>query len=544
MRRARLLGAVAAALLASLILFWNLGGYALWNYDEARHAEVAREIFSATDVRGWVVPSLNGRPYYDKPILFYWLVSAAYGVGGVDELSARAVPAIAALVTVLATYAWAAGVWGTAPALAAAAVLVTAGEFAALGRYANLDMLLTLWITLGLFAVYRWSERAERGASLVPAAVCAALGTLTKGLVAPVLVAGIGLAYLAVSGRLGLLRRARLARATLAFVAVAGPWHFAAGLIDGNYLWELFARHHFERYFEATRDHLHAAPFYYYLPMLILCFLPWSVMLPVTVVRTFARARRGDPERFCACWVLGILVFFSLASGKLGTYILPALPALALLTGRCIAGIVGREALAPVERRLLAAGIATAATLFIVAAPVLVGLSARIYDSAWMQTSFLALAVIPVGLLLAAFLRRGWLHATPVALAGGMTITLLLFYTWGAPAISAVRSEASLAARIAAVDGTEPRPLVVAYSVRTPSLLFYLRQPVREVEYAPALTRVLSKHPLVYVVTSPKHVPALLASGALYAWHTGAHRVLYASTPAPPNGSAPPHGSP
>jgi len=544
MQRARHVGAVAAAaLVATLILFWNLGGYALWDPDEGRHAEVARELYSARDFRGRVVPSLNFRPYYDKPILFYWLVSAAYALGGVNELSARVVSATAALVTVLGTYAFAAAVWGAGPALAAAVVLVTAGEFAALGRYANLDMLLTLWITLGLFSVYRWAALVERGASLVPAAVFAALGALTKGLVAPALVAGVGLGYLAVTGRLGLLRRGRLGRAALAFVAVAGPWYLTAGLIDSEYLHELFVRHHFQRYFQEAR-YLHPGPIYYYVPMLLLCFLPWSVLLPVTAARTLQRERRGDPERFCVCWVLGVLVFFSLASGKLGTYILPALPPLALLTGRAVAAVAAREALSPLERRLLAGGITAAAVLFLVAAPVLMVLSARIYGGAWMTTSVLAAVLLPVGALLVILVRQGRYHLAPVTLAAGFAGGLLVFYTWGAPAISAVRSEAPLAAAIAAAtdEGAATAP-VVAYSVRTPSLLFYLRRPVREVDHPPVLTRILSKHPLVYVVTSPKHVPTVLASGTLFPWHTDGRHVLYASTPAPQNGGGPTHGS-
>jgi 4-amino-4-deoxy-L-arabinose transferase-like glycosyltransferase len=543
MHRARSVGAAAeAALLTVFILFWNLGGYALWDPDEARHAEVAREVFSARDLRGRVVPSLNFRPYYDKPILFYWLVSAAYAVRGVDEFSARAVSATAALATVLATYAWAVRVWGAGPALAAAAVLVTAGEFAALGRYANLDMLLTLWITLGLLSVYRFAERAGRGVSLVPAAVFAALGALTKGLVAPVLIAGIGLGHLAAGRRLRLLGQARLGRAALAFLAVAGPWYLAAGLADRDYLQELFVRHHLQRYLQDA-DYLHPGPLYYYLPMLVLCFLPWSLLLPLTVVRTLTAARRGDPERFCVCWVLGVLVFFSTASGKLGTYILPALPPLALLTGRAVAGIVARDALSPLERRLLAGGIAVAATLFLIAAPVLFVLSARIYDGAWMTTSLRAALLIPAGALLAVLLRQHRYHLAPVALAGGMAAGLLVFYTWGAPAVSAVRSEAPLAAAIAAADGGTTAP-VVAYSVRTPSLLFYLRRPVREIDHPPVLTRILSRHRRVYVVTSPKHVPTMLASGTLFPWHTGGRHVLYASAPAPATGGGPSHGRP
>jgi 4-amino-4-deoxy-L-arabinose transferase-like glycosyltransferase len=544
MQRARLVGAAAtAALVAMFILFWNLGGYALWDPDEARHAEVARELFAASDFRGRMVPSLNFRPYYDKPILFYWLTSAAYAVGGVNELSARIVSAAAALVTVLGAYAWAAGVWGARAALAAAVVLVTAGEFAALGRYANLDMLLTLWITLGLFSVHRWAGRAEGGASLVPAAIFAALGTLTKGLVAPVLIGGVGFSYLAVTRRLRLLRHARLGRAALAFVAVAGPWYIAAGLTDRDYLHELFVRHHFQRYFQEAR-YLHPGPIYYYVPMLLLCFLPWSLLLPITAVRTLVRERRGDAERFCVCWVLGVLVFFSTASGKLGTYILPALPPLALLTGRAVAGIAGREALSPLERRLLTGGIAAVAALFFIAAPVLMALSARIYGGAWMTTSLLAAVLLPFGALLVMLLRRQSLHLTPVTVAAGITTALLVFYTWGAPAISAVRSEAPLAAAIAAADGDDGRAPVVAYSVRTPSLLFYLQRRVREIDHAPVLKRILSKHPMVYVVTSPKHVPTVLESGTLFPWHTGGRHVLYASAPAPQNGGGPAHGIP
>ena len=101
-------GAVAACLVAGLILSCNLGGYALWDPDEGRHAEIAREIFTASNLRGWIVPSLNAEPYYHRPILFYWLVSGAYALGGVHELAARAVPAAAALGTVLSVYLFAA----------------------------------------------------------------------------------------------------------------------------------------------------------------------------------------------------------------------------------------------------------------------------------------------------------------------------------------------------------------------------------------------------------------------------------------------------
>lgn len=531
-------GAAAATILGGLILFWNLDGYALWDPDEARHAEVAREVFTAAGWRSWIVPSLNFRPYYDKPILFYWIVSAAYAVGGVNELAARAVPAGAALIVILAIYLWAARAWNPRAGFAAAAVLATAGEFVALGRYANLDMLFTLWITLGLLAVHRWTRRAEAGATLTAAAVYAALGMLTKGLAAAVLIGGISLSYLAVTHQLPLLRHARLLRSAVGFFLVAGPWYLTVAVVDPDYLHEFFFRHHYQRFFEDVR-YLHPGPVYYYLPMLLLCMFPWSVLLPATVRGTLGRERRGRTELFCACWALGIIVFFSLARGKLGTYILPALPPLALLTGRYVDDLLGRRNLPALERRLVAGGIIVAAVACVVAAPVLAALSARIYNGAWIKTSLLATVMIPVGIVLLVFLRRGWHHATPIPLAAGIAGGFLVFYTWAGPSISAVRSEAPLAAAIAhgaARDRSAVAP-IVAYSVRTPSLLFYLQRPVHEIDRPKRLERILAEHPLVFVVTSPKHVPIVAAAGTLFPWYTEARHVLYATQPPrPPDG--------
>jgi 4-amino-4-deoxy-L-arabinose transferase-like glycosyltransferase len=527
-------GAGVAAL-ALLLLFWNLGGYALWDPDEARHAEIAREVHGSTTWRGWLVPSLNFRPYHDKPILFYWLAAATYAAAGVSEAAARAVPAVAAFVTVMAVYVWAAGVWGVGAAAAAALTLLTAGEFIGLGRYANLDMLLTLWITLAVLAVDRWARSAQTGASLAAAAACAAAGTLTKGLVAPTLVAGIAIAYLAVTRRLALLRHAGLARTVLAFVVVAGPWYAAIAALAPEYLHEFLVRHHVHRFLKEA-PYLHPGPIYYYLPMLILCFLPWSLLLPATLRHTLARERRAQPEWLCVCWALGVLLFFSLSRGKLGTYILPALPPLALLTGRYAASLIGRGTLSDLERRLLAGGMGAAAVLCIGAAPVLGVLSARIYDGAWVRQSLLASVMIPAGIVVLLLLRRRRYDLAPLALAGGVAIGILVFYTWGAPGISAVRSEAPLVAVIKeqASPAAAAAAPIIAYSVRTPSLLFYLRRQVHEIDRPRPLKRLLAAHPLVFVVTSPKHVPAVLAVAPLFPWHTRARHVLYASEPPGP----------
>jgi 4-amino-4-deoxy-L-arabinose transferase-like glycosyltransferase len=526
-------GAVAACLVAGLIFSCNLGGYALWDPDEGRHAEIAREIFTAKDLRGWIVPSLNAEPYYHKPILFYWLVDGAYSLGGVNELAARAVPAAAALGTVLAVYLFAARAWSAGAGLAAAVVLVTAGEFAVLGRLATLDMLLTLWVTLGLVAFHRWTLRAEVGASLAPAAFSAALGMLTKGLVAPVLIGGVGLIHLAVTRQLRLLAHARWLRSAALFIAVAGPWYLAAWLVEPNYLREFFLLHQYDRFLQSTR-HMHPGPVYYYIPMLLICFFPWSLLLPATVRGTLTRSRRGPVELFCLCWAAGILVFFSLSRGKLGTYILPSLPPLALLTGRYVSDLVTRPTIPTAERRLIGAGMILAAGVCFAAAPILFVLSWYVYGGAWTRTSILATVLIPVGATLVLLVRRRHHGMTPIALAIGFFLAFLVFYRWAAPSISAVRSGAPLAAAIAASStGGVEKPPIVVYGVRSPSLLFYVQRPVSEIDRPGKLKRFLAEHSFVFVVTSPRHVPDVLAAGARFAWHTGGRHVLYASEPPP-----------
>src|SRR5262245_34030781 len=95
----RPVGAIVALAVAALMLLPNLGGYPLLDPDEGRHAAVAREVLTAPSWHGWIVPALGGEPYYDKPMLFYWVTTVAYRVAGVNETGARLTSAVAALGT-------------------------------------------------------------------------------------------------------------------------------------------------------------------------------------------------------------------------------------------------------------------------------------------------------------------------------------------------------------------------------------------------------------------------------------------------------------
>jgi 4-amino-4-deoxy-L-arabinose transferase-like glycosyltransferase len=266
LRRRRTVHAALCVTFVAMVTFLaGLGRYSLWEPDEARYAQIARELLEGPTR---LTPTFYGHPYYDKPILYYWLTAAAYDVGGTTTAMARTVSAISAILTVVAVFAWARVAWGIGAALLAALVLLSSVEFVALGRYGDLNMLLTLWTTVGMLAEHRWASREGRGLGLTVAAVACGLGALTKGLVTPVLVGGVGLVHLGRTGRLHLLRRPHTWLAAIAFVAVAAPWYVSAGLRSPEYIREFLVDHHLRRAlggdaFPGGTANLHPAPVYF-----------------------------------------------------------------------------------------------------------------------------------------------------------------------------------------------------------------------------------------------------------------------------------------
>src|SRR3989441_5951142 len=162
-------GAALLALVAGGLFLHGLGRYALLDPDEARHAEVAREMAAASGVRRLFLPTLDFEPYREKPPGYYWLVALAYGALGVGEAAARAVSALAALVAVLALYAYALPRWGLPAGLGAGLVATTSPGGVGLARYGNLDMTLTACVTVRGLAGLSWLARpAPPRAPLLP----------------------------------------------------------------------------------------------------------------------------------------------------------------------------------------------------------------------------------------------------------------------------------------------------------------------------------------------------------------------------------------
>jgi 4-amino-4-deoxy-L-arabinose transferase-like glycosyltransferase len=346
----------------SFVLFTTgLGGRALWAPDEPRTGVVTREIVASGS---WAALSDNGRPYVEKPPLYFWLAAAAsLAAGRVSELSLRLPSCLAALLGVVSVFYLGRALFGRRVGTLAAVVLATAQNYFMEARWAHTDMLWTLFLLLACLAFQR--AHALGGSRPWLGVFYLAMGgaVLTKG------PAGLLLPLLAVAIFLGVLRDWRfLGRAGLWWglplaCLPAGAWLAAYGVSAGAPfpLGEALARIGLR----FTRGLHHPQPLTHFLLSLPIDFLPWTLLLPAALLQTVPRrgGRRDRDNAYLYSWIAAIASVFALAAEKRGVYLLPLLPLLALLVARVWdAALMGWDP-SPVDRPIalsLLAGLALA----------------------------------------------------------------------------------------------------------------------------------------------------------------------------------------
>jgi 4-amino-4-deoxy-L-arabinose transferase-like glycosyltransferase len=318
----------AVLLFLPALLLYPALGFHLFEPDEGRYAEIPREMLARGD---WIVPTLQGEPYMDKPPLLYWLVMLSYKVFGVSVAAARLVPALTVHGCILATYLFGCHAFGERRGLRAALLLSVMPALIGIGRILTLDGLLTLWVTIGLFAGFRVATPVRPRGAVALWTIACGMGVLTKGPVALALV----LVPLFAWRRLHPDRAAAWGRSTWAIfiagvAAINVPWYVAMSLRQPGFVKYFFWQHNVQRFFTPFD---HVEPIWYYGPILLVGLFPAVLALPA-IVRHFAGpagADRRSPElSFALVAGLGCVGFFSLSGCKLPTYILPAFPALAL----------------------------------------------------------------------------------------------------------------------------------------------------------------------------------------------------------------------
>jgi 4-amino-4-deoxy-L-arabinose transferase-like glycosyltransferase len=331
---------------------YGLGRLPLVGPDEPRYAQVAREMFLRRDL---ITPMLGGHTWFEKPVLLYWMMMTSFRAFGVSEWSARLGPAIAGLLTIAAVF-WISrrlelkqGDEQTGFGFFSALVMASSGGLIAFSRAASFDIIVTMTITYAL-AFFLAAEIEERKRSWLLAGfyVFVGLSLLAKGLVGIVIPFGVVAGFF-------LLRRRLPDRTTLLSlvwgiplaVIVAASWYGPVIARNGwPFINEFFIQHHFARYF--SNKYQHPQPIYYYLPVMLIMALPWTPFL----IEALGEARRWQWRNdeaatkwrvLALVWFVVPILVFSFSGSKLPAYILPSLPAAALLVGQRLRAFVSGE---------------------------------------------------------------------------------------------------------------------------------------------------------------------------------------------------------
>ena len=326
--------------------------------DEGRYGGVALAMLHSGD---WLVPRLDGLPFFHKPPLFYWIGAAAMAVTGPVEWAAR-------LPSVLGAGAAAAGLflflrrWSTVRvALLSTVVLVTTPFFFVGAQFANLDMLVAGCIACTVLLAAGAALAKERDepwrALLAGAYLFAATGLLAKGLIGLVLPAMVIAAWCAATRRLAALKLALWPPGWAVLLAVAGPWFVAMQMKYPGFFDYFVVTQHFRRFASSGFNNQHG--FWFYLPVLAGFTLPWFAWFAWSSVTRGkdgdTRPRRSDVDVLMWIWLAVIVAFFSMPRSKLVGYVLPALPPLAyLIAQRVLAGRTPESLLPKVRATTLA----------------------------------------------------------------------------------------------------------------------------------------------------------------------------------------------
>lgn len=306
-----------------MFFFHSLGGYSLKEPDEGRYAEIPREMVELND---YVVPHLNYVRYFEKPPLFYWAVAISYKIFGINEWSFRFPCALSGFLCVLALYFMSRRWFNEGVAFLSSLILMSTFGFFSMARIVTLDMFFTLWLFLSLLFFYG-HYREKKPILIYLFYVCLALATLTKGIVALILLGITILIFLITEKNIGFLKELRLVRGLAIYMIITLPWFIAISIKEKEFFYFFFIDQQILRFI--TTKHKRTGNIFYFLPVLFGGFFPWSVFIPRSIAGTWAR----KDLRIFLIWSFVVLLFFSLSRSKLPPYILPIFPSVAIIVG-------------------------------------------------------------------------------------------------------------------------------------------------------------------------------------------------------------------
>ena len=460
----------------SLLLYLSfLGHRDLWAPVEPRYGEIVRVMFAKGE---WIVPTVNGRLYTDKPILFFWLVLVfSHLVGAVTEWTVRLPSALSAVGLVLLTYRFGKDNFDTKVGQLAALILATTTRVVWEARWDHTDMLFTFFFTASVFFLLKGWHRGGEGISgkeIVLGYGSMGLATLTKGMIGFVL-PGLIFLFLWILGRdIRKLSRLGLPWGLGVFLLVTAPWFVAVGLAtQGQWVSDFLWTHHVQRYLAGLG---HREPFYYYPFNLFLDFLPWSLFFIVAAIAYWPdRKTRLQPVVLSlTTWFAAVFLFFSLSDTKRGLYLLPLYPPVALWVAWALADCE-RSDREGVRRFLkaLSGFFLGALALAAVAAPVVMS---WLRPDILLGSIFLGLVLIIGAVLSYGAFRNDRFSLGSLSLSGTILAGTLCNGLWIFPVIDQYKSPRIMASKVR--ERVSPGDSLYIYANRMNSFNFYLEREV------------------------------------------------------------------
>ncbi len=319
------------------LYFHNLGLNQVWQPNEAFYADASKNMLRTGD---FLTPIYNGEPRLNKPPMTYWLTALSFLIFGMNEFALRFFQVIAGLGTGLITYLMAKRLTGGTPALLSFLALTLSFQFIANARYTSPEVLLSFFVTL---ALYLWYLSYERKSDLLffLALTSSVFGVLTKGPVGFLLPAGIIFIYLLLTDRRELLK-IKYYIGTLYVALASGWWFLYQYMVNREIFLEVFIKENIKRIYALQRD-----PIYFYALDIPVSFLPYSLIFYIALLWTLKSRRRE--LLFPLVWFLTVFVLFSLVKMKIPVYIMPAFPAMAIITGAFLSSGDYKRVLIPVS---------------------------------------------------------------------------------------------------------------------------------------------------------------------------------------------------
>ena len=327
-----LMDLIFIAIVVSLFYAIWIGGYPLFTPDEGRYSEVAREMVATGD---YVTPKLNGVPFLDKPVFYYWLQASAILLLGLKESALRFWPAFLGVFGCLMTYLTGNLLFNRRTGIISALILATSPLYYGGAHYANLDLEVAVFISCSLLC-FMMAMQLQRTSIFIAAYVFAALAALTKGLIGIVFPAMIICSWLLLLNRMHLLKKIHLVTGLTLFTLITVPWYVMVQKANPEFLHFFFVTQQVSR-FLTTADFNNKVAIWFYIPIVLIGFFPWSTFIIQAVTRhikvVWNNRTQYANELFLLLWLFLIFLFFSIPHSKTIGYILPIFPALALLVG-------------------------------------------------------------------------------------------------------------------------------------------------------------------------------------------------------------------